>query len=179
MEPEANGNGRALTNGRAHTNGRVHAADAGARLENYLKRSQATVLHHLQLPGNQGEIDHLIVGPAGVTIVDGRYYASGKAKFEKGQLRIGRRNRTAVIKEVLDQAAAVRDLLADTRYSDVRVDAAIAVGHAGGMPAIGTRDGRRVIVWGTGLIAREASRPGPLSRRRVSNLATRLAGELS
>ena len=173
MEQEANGNVR------AHTNGRVHGDDAGARLEGYLKGSQATVLHHLQLPGKRGEIDHLVVGPAGVIIVDGRYYRSGKAKFEKGQLRIGRRNRTAAIKNVLDQAAAVRDLLADTRYSDVRVDAAIAVGQAGGIPTIGTGDGRRVIIWGTGLIAREASRPGPLSRRRVSNLATRLAGDLS
>ena len=178
MEQEANRNGRAHANGRARANGQVHGADAGARLEGYLNGSQATVLHHLKLPGS-GEIDHLVVGPAGVTVVDGRYYTSGKAKFEKGQLRIGRRNRTALIKEVLDQAAAVRDLLADTRYSDVPVDAAIAVGQAGGIPTVGTGDGRRVIVWGTGLIAREASRPGPLSRRRVSNLATRLAGELS
>ena len=183
MEPEAetNGTGRVATNGNARpaTNVKVHRADAGARLESYLHGSQATVLHGLRLPGHRGEIDHLVVGPAGVTIVDGRYYGSGKAKFEKGQLRIGRRNRTALIAEVLDQAAAVRDLLADTRYADVHVDAAIAVGQAGGMPTVRTRDGGRVIVWGTGLIAREASRPGPLSRRRVSNLATRLAGELS
>ena len=179
MEQEANGNGRSATNGNARANGRAHGSDAGVRLESYLNGSQATVLHHLRLPGNRGEIDNLVVGPAGVTVVEGRYYGSGKAKFEKGELRIGRRNRTPVIKQVLDQAAAVRELLADTRYSGVSVDAAIAVSQAGGIPTIGTRDGRRVIVWGTGLIAREASRPGPLSRRRVSNLATRLAGELS
>jgi hypothetical protein len=189
MEAEHNGNGNGNGNGKAASRraasrgtparAKTNGSDAGTRLEGYLQGSQATILHHLQLPENEGEIDHLVVGPAGITIVDGRYYKRGKAKFEKGQLRIGRHNRTAVVKEVLDQAAAVREMLAKTRYSDVRVEAAIAVGQAGGVPTIGTQDGRRVIVWGTGLIAREASRPGPLSRRRVSNLATRLAAELS
>jgi len=183
MEPEGNGNGRANGNARANGNGRaatkarVNGSDAGARLEKYLYGSQATVLHHLQLPGQRVEIDHLVIGPAGVTVVDARHYGSGKAKFERGQLRIGRRDRTALIDEVLNQADAVRDLLSHTRFSDVPVDAAIAVGQAGGIPTVSSNGGRRVIVWGTGLIAREASRPGPLSRRRVSALASRLAAE--
>jgi hypothetical protein len=172
MEPEANGNGRAASNRK------VKGSDAGARLESYLRGSEATILHQLKLPGSRGEIDYLVVGPAGVTVVDCRHYREGKAKFANGRLRIGGRDRTALIGEILDQAEAVRDLLADSHFADVPVDAAIAVGQAGGVPSVSTRDCRRVIVWGTGLIAREASRPGPLSPRRVSNLATRLAAEL-
>lgn len=173
MEPVANGNGRAAAGGR------VNGSDAGVRLEAYLRGSQATVLHHLQLPGEAVEIDHLVIGPAGVTVVDSQHYNAGKAKFEGGRLRIGNRNRTSVIDDVVDQADSVRELLSGTRFSDVRVESAIAVSKVGGVPTVPSSGGHRVIVWGTGLIAREASRPGPLSRRRVGALASRLAAEQS
>jgi hypothetical protein len=179
MEPETNGR-PAGANGRV--NGAYHArkgAGAGERLDSYLRGSNAVALHHLRLPGNAREIDHLLVGPAGVTVVDSRHYLGGKAKYEGGRLRIGNRNRTDLIDEVLGQVDAVRSLLSDTPYADVPVEAAIAVGKVGGVPTVSSAEGRRVIVWGTGLIAREASRPGPLSRRRVDALASQLAGELS
>jgi hypothetical protein len=163
MEPEVNGH--------AGANGKLKG-EAGARLERYLSGSEAVVLHRLGLPGNGRKIDHLIVGPAGVTVVDSRHYLGGKAKFEGGRLRIGRRNRTELIGQVLDQADTVRELLSGTRYADIRVDAAIAVGQVGGVPSVSFGNGREVIVWGTGLIAREASRPGPLSPENVDTLAT-------
>ena len=165
------------TNGRAAViNGKVTGDDAGSRLEGYLRGSRTVVFHHLNLPGASREIDHLVVGPACITVVDSRHYCGGKAKFENGQLRIGHRNRSDMIPEVLRQADAVRQLLADTPYAGVPVESAIAVSKAGGIPTINFQNGRSVIVWGTGLIAREASRPGRLSRERIDALASYLAG---
>ena len=173
MEPEANGRA-------AVVNGKVTGDDAGARLEGYLRGSRTVVLHHLRLPSSPHEIDHLVVGPACVTVVDGRHYLGGKkAKFEGGRLRIGSRDRTELLVDVLRQADAVRKLLRDTPYAGLPVEAAIAVSKVGGVPTINFENGQSVIVWGTGLIAREASRPGPLSRERVGALASYLAGEPS
>jgi hypothetical protein len=163
-----------------HGSGAVDGSDATTRLERYLSGSKAHVLHHCRVPGKRrGEINHLVVGPAGVTVVDSRHYNGKKARLEDGTLRVGKRNRTDLIKRVLDQVAAVRRLLADTPYSDVPVEAALAWKKVDGVPIIQYVDGPRLVVCGTRRIAGEASRPGPLDPRKVDALASFLAGELA
>lgn len=153
--------------------------DADVRLESYLRDSDAVVLHRCRVPGERGRISHIIVGPAGVTVVDSRYYKGGRATVRSGQLLVGNRDRPDLIEGVLDHAARVRDLLADTPYAAVDVDAAIARGRVEGSKSIQLVDGPRITVWGTGRIAGEASRPGPLSSGEVEALASYLAHELS
>src|SRR5882672_4770881 len=63
-----------------------------------------------------GELTHLVVGPAGVTVVDSRNYTSGRAKVGHGGLRVGRRNRSDLIQDVLHQVDSVESVLADTPY---------------------------------------------------------------
>ena len=172
---ESNGNGHA-----ARGNGEVDGSDATVRLERYLRGSKAHVLHHCRVPGRRrGQISHLVVGPAGVTVVDSRHYNGKKAKLEDGELRVGKRNRTDLIKGVLDQAARVSELLEDTPYADVDVEAALAWKKVEGIPIIQYVGGPRLVVCGTRRIAGEASRPGPLEPRKVDALASFLAGELS
>jgi hypothetical protein len=161
----------------ARRNGKAN--DVGARLEHYLRGSETVVLHQRRLPGKLRKINHIVVGPAGITVVDSRHYRGRKARVERGELHVGRRNRTDLIERVLEEAAAVRELLAGTPYAEVNVEAAIARGSVRGNPVVTTLDGRSLIVWGTGRIAEEASRPGPLPVEDVDALASHLAGELS
>jgi Nuclease-related domain len=153
--------------------------DAGSRLEHYLSGTDAVVLHQRRLPGKLRKINHIVVGPAGITVVDSRHYRCQKARFSGGQLSVGGRDRTNLVDRVLDQAAALRELLDGTPYANVNVEAALALGNVRGEPVVKTWDGQSLIVWGTGVIAEAASRPGPLSSDEVNGLASYLAGELS
>ena len=159
--------------------GQPIGVDAGSRLEHYLRGSDAVVLHQVRLPGKLRKINHIVVGPAGITVVEGRHYRCRKARFKGGQLCVGKRDRTNLVDRVLNQAAAVREVLGGTPYAGVNVEAALALGNVRGRPVVTTWDGRSLIVWGTGLIAEAASRPGPLSADEVNGLASYLAGELS
>ena len=124
--------------------------DAGVRLERYLRGSDAVVLHRCRIPGKRGTISHVIVGPAGVTVVDSRNYNRRKATVRSAQLLVGNRDRADLIEGVIDHAARVRDLLADTPYSDLDVNAALAWGSVEGSRSVQLVDGPRVTVWGTG-----------------------------
>ena len=159
--------------------GLPNESDPGSRLEHYLRGSGALLLRLRRLPRKLRKINHIVVGPAGITVVDSRHYRCRKARFKGGQLCIGKRDRTDLVDRVLDQAAAVRELLGGTPYAGVNVEAALALGNVRGEPVVKTWDGRSLIVWGTGRIAEEASRPGPLSADEVNGLASYLAGELS
>ena len=149
------------------------------RLDRYLSDSRARVLHHCRLPGRRGEIGHIIIGPAGVTVVDSSHYGDGRAKVGRGTLKIGRRKRSDLVEAVLDQARGVRELLADTPYSEVDVEGAIALREVEGLPTLHSFNAPRVMVCGTRKIAGEASRRGPLSTRRVNALASFLERALS
>jgi hypothetical protein len=142
------------------------------RLDQYLSGSKARVLHHRTLPGVRAEISHLIIGPAGVTVVDSRHYPSGRARIGQGELRVGKRRRADLIDALLERVGEVRNLLADTPYSEVPVEGALAYGQVDGPPTL--KDAPRILVSGTRRIAGEASRPGPLSARRVNALAAYL-----
>jgi hypothetical protein len=164
--------------GRETSGGRQCVDDPSARLDYYLVNSDAMVLHHRRLPGRGRRISHLIVGPAGVTVVDSRHYGGRGVRVESGALRIGFRKRSDLIERVVGQVKAVRDVLADTPYADVAVEAALARRKVDGIPVIQQAGAPRVVVCGTRRIAGEASRPGPLSKRAVSALAAYLEREL-
>lgn len=163
----------------AATKPRRRGSEPALRLDRYLADSRAKVLHNCRLPGARSEIGHLIVGPAAVTVVDSSHYADGRARVGRGTLKIGRRNRSDLIEELLDQARAVRELLADTPYSDVEVEAALALREVEGLPTLHSFNAPRIMICGTRKIAAEASRWGALSSRRVNALASFLERTLS
>jgi hypothetical protein len=152
--------------------------ETAEKLEQHLSETKAVVLNHRRIPGQDGEISHLIVGPAGVTVIDARNYTSARARVTRGALRAGRRNRTDLIWRVLDQVERVRAVLAETPYADVQIEAALVWREVDGLPIIHSFNSPRVLICGTRKLALEAARPGPLSARRVKTLATRLEAEL-
>lgn len=152
--------------------------EAGARLERHLVRSEAVVLHHRVLPRGGGEIDHLIVGPRGVMVVDSSQYDAPKARVGRGGLRVGRRNRTDLIAAALERCYEVSELLAGTGYGDVRVEVALAWRNVEGLPILHAFDGPQILVCGTRKIASEVSRQPSLATPRVRALAAYLDGVL-
>ena len=172
---EANTRNRAAGwSGEASVHGRVAPDEPTARIDHYVRDSKAVVLHHRHLPGNGSEISHLIVGPCGVTVVDSRTYEAPSAKLERSPLRGSARRRSDLVKPVLAQVDAVRDLLADTPFADVPIEAALARRKVVGARVLQGLNAPRVIVCGARTIAGEASREGPVTARHVKVLAAYL-----
>jgi Nuclease-related domain len=63
---------------------------ATARRLRRLERHGYVVLHDLQVPGSQANLDHLAVGPAGVFVVDSKYYRGPLQLGIDGMLWYGR-----------------------------------------------------------------------------------------
>ena len=153
-------------------------SDPARRLEHYLGKTKVAVLHHRRLPGNGSKISHLIVGPAGITVVDSRKYAGRRVQLTGGAIRIGLRERSDLVHGLVARVKAIRELLEGTPYAGVRVEAALARRKVEGTPILANSDAR-ILVCGTRRIAGEASRPGPLSRSRVNGLAAYLDSQLA
>src|SRR4029079_16318417 len=92
----------------------------GARL-NELVSESVRVLHDRRIPGSKANIDHIVVAPFGIYVVDAkRYQGRPTLKVEGGILRprverllVGRRDCTKVVDGVLKQIDVVRDLIGD------------------------------------------------------------------
>lgn len=85
------------------------------------------VLHDRRIPGTRANIDHIVVGPTGVWVVDAKRYKSKRPALhvEGGiirprveSLRIGGRDGTKLVRGVQNQVERVAAALGDT---DVRV----------------------------------------------------------
>jgi Nuclease-related domain len=61
-----------------------------ARLLDPLQRQGWTVLHDLAVPGSQANIDHLVIGPGGVFVVDSKQYRGRLQLDSSGRLWHGR-----------------------------------------------------------------------------------------
>lgn len=78
------------------------------------------VLHDRRVPGSRANIDHLVVGPAGVFVIDAKKYKEGSAVeardlggFLRSDVRlyVGGRDRTKLVEGVLGQIEVVRAAL--------------------------------------------------------------------
>lgn len=167
----ANGNGAGRTAPRP-------ADDLDARFDESLAGTKTVVLHHREIPGDPEEVSHVIIAPSGITLVDSSNYTSGRARVGHGGIHVGRRNRSDLIDRILDQVDGLYDLLADTPYADVPIEAALAWRQVEGLPILHSFNAPRVLVCGVQKITREAARPGPLSTRRVNALGAFLENEL-
>ncbi|HEX6514178.1 MAG TPA: nuclease-related domain-containing protein [Nocardioidaceae bacterium] len=98
---------RRAANFRQGAAGEQSTADALAELS----REGWVVLHDRLLPTG-GNIDHLLIGPGGVVVVDSKSW-SGAVAVNHAELRVGGRNRSAEVARVATSAGVVRQGLAD------------------------------------------------------------------
>jgi hypothetical protein len=81
-----------------------------ARLLSPLDQQGWAVLHDLAIPGSQANIDHLVIGPGGVFVVDSKQYRGRLQLDGSGRLWHGRYPLVPVLRAVdyeADQAARV------------------------------------------------------------------------
>ena len=81
-----------------------------ARLLDPLQRQGWAVLHDLALPGSRANIDHLVIGPGGVFVIDSKHYRGHLQLDPSGRLWHGRYPLAPTLRAVsfeADQAAQV------------------------------------------------------------------------
>ena len=139
------------------------------------------VLHDRRIPHTRANIDHLVVCPAGVVVVDAKRYRNSRPRLrvEGGLIRprtellmVAGRNRTALVTGMQRQVALVRAALADRPEVPVRgvlcfIDADWPV--IGGSFAVNDV----AVVWPKKLKAL-LTEPGPLDEGQIADLQWQL-----
>ena len=158
----------------------------GARLVKLLSGSGVRPLHDRRVPGSgSANIDHIAVGPGGVTVIDAKNIRGKVRKERVGGLFVARhdvllidgRDRTALVTKVEGQIAAVRRAL-DTAAVDLDVRGALCFADVDGLPLLRSLTVNGVAVDGPKPVARLARRPGALTPERVEELWMQLARAL-
>src|SRR6476469_9593497 len=99
-------------------------AEGEATLERWTARRGVVFLHDRRMPQSRVNLDHVAIGPAGVTVIDANR-DRGRIEVERQRLLVGRRDCTPLVDSVLAQADAVRAVLADGPHSAVPVRAVL------------------------------------------------------
>ena len=101
-----------------------------ARLLAPLERRGWAVLHDLAIPGTQANIDHLVIGPGGVLVVDSKQYR-GQLRLDRyGMVWHGRHLLVSALRKVRWQADQADQVLG---IADITVAAVVAV-HGASVP---------------------------------------------
>jgi len=133
-------------------------------------------LHDRRLPGTRANIDHVVVAPRGVWVVDAKRY-SGKIRVEKpllgaAKLTIAGRDRTKLVDGLAKQVAAVRDAVADIAPGTPVQGAFCFV--EGDLPLLGTPQIKGLELLHRRLLAKRLNAAGPLDAPSVSRIAAAL-----
>jgi hypothetical protein len=153
---------------------------AARRLEALLHGCGVLLVHDRRMPGSRANIDHLAIGPGGVTVIDTkRIKGSVRVRREGGlfaesQLRqsliVAGRDRTNLVEGVCRQVAAVAELLGGS----VGVVGAMCFIESGGLPLFSKPRLDGVHIAGPRHVARLARRDGPHGPDEVREIAERL-----
>ncbi|MDO9590440.1 MAG: nuclease-related domain-containing protein, partial [Microcella sp.] len=106
---------------KAWSSGAAGEAAVGARLDGLASES-IRVMHDRRIPRSKANIDHIVVTPGGVWVIDAKRYV-GKApekRVEGGVIRprvellmVKGRDKTALVEGMLKQVAHVREVVGD------------------------------------------------------------------
>ena len=139
------------------------------------------VLHHRRIRGKRSNIDHLVVAPTGVFVVDAKRYRNARPllRVEGGLLRprvefltVDGRNRTALVTGMQKQVALVREAMAG--FPEVPVRGVLCFVDAD-WPLIGAVvTVNNVAVMSPRKLKALPSQPGPLDEGRIADAQWRL-----
>jgi hypothetical protein len=147
-----------------------------------LTRDDIIVLHDRKVPGSRGNIDHLVIGPAGVHVVDAKLYKGdvrikdvGSLFKRDDRLYVGGHDRSKLADAMAWQVEAVKRVLCDKAVPVLPVLCFIdAEWPSFGVPG----QFRGVLIEGQRSIRSRVSAKGPLDREALVGIATRLAAAL-
>jgi hypothetical protein len=101
-----------------------------ARLLSRLEQRGCVVLHDLAVPGSPANIDHLVIGPGGVVVIDSKQYRGRVQLDPDGLLWHGRHLLTMTLRTARWEADQADEVLG---VADVQVAAIVAV-HGASVP---------------------------------------------
>jgi hypothetical protein len=152
------------------------------RLHALLYRHGVVLVHHRRIPGSRTNIDHLAIGPGGVTVIDAKRIR-GRVRVRRAdsllgesqeRLLIGGREETKLVEGVCRKVAAISELLG----GGVVVIGAMCFVESGGLPLFSTPTLDGVRIAGLRGVARLARRDGPHTPGEVHEIAGRLQAAL-
>jgi hypothetical protein len=156
------------------------------RLVGLLDGSGVHLLHDRRMPGHdKANIDHVAVGPGGITVIDTKT-VKGKVRVESAgglfgarqrQLRVKGHDRTRLVYGVRAQAETVRALLAQ-RGIAIDVRCALCFASIDGLPWFRRLEVEGVLIDGARRVAKLAGRPGAHTAEEVDRIVRLLAATL-
>lgn len=154
------------------------------RLDNHLTGTDVRLLHDRRIPGRgRANIDHLAVGPGGITVIDskthhGKLEVNAAGLFGRGRrvLLVNGRDRTSLIDGVERQIGFVRSALGSAGYEDVEIRGALCFPNVDGLPLFRQLVVRDVVIDGPKPVAKLAARPGAIAPKAVERLWACLGG---
>jgi len=143
---------------------KAEAEERARRLEALLAGSGVRLLNDRRVPGARATIDHLAIGPRGVTVIDA-VREQGRARVVDGRLHVDGEDRTSLVRNVLRQVEVIRLGLAAS--PKLPIGGAICWVEPDGLPRVRTLSLDGVLIDGPRVLAEELRRPGPVTRRWV------------
>ena len=170
---------------RAWARGAEGEVKLASKLEKWTAEHGVVLLHDRRVPTSRGNIDHIAIGPSGVTVIDAKRYRGritvehrgGLLRARTEHLRVGGREQTKLVDGVLAQAEAVRQLLEGSEHDGVTVRAALCFVD-GDWPLLGRLQVRDVPILPPRHAAKLCRAQGPLDPAQVERLAGELARRL-
>lgn len=157
------------------------------RLGKLLDGRGVYLLHDRRVPGRRrANIDHVAVGPGGVTVIDAKTLhgqvrvqsVGGLFSERRKQLRVAGRDQTRLVGGVQAQAEAVRAVLSDAGHAQVDVRCALCFLETDGLPMFARLEIDGTIIDNPKRVAKLAARPGDLRDADVRALHATLASLL-
>jgi hypothetical protein len=151
-----------------------------------LRRPDVAVLHDRRIPGSRANIDHLVIAPSGIFVIDAKRYAGKVELRDRGgsfrpdiRLYVGGRDRTAVVAGMQRQLDVVQRTLADVAEAkDAAVNSVLCfIGTEWSVFARPIRIAGTTVTWPKAL-SKQIEQAGELAADRVQELAQRLGQAL-
>jgi len=160
---------------RAWRRGAEEEERAGRLLEKLLEGSGVRLLHDRDVPGGHASLDHIAVGPTGVTLIDTKCWR-GKVRVRRGRLWVAGLDRTEIIEGLRRQMEVVRLGLATCH--DIPVNGAICWIEVDGLPWLGRLRVDGVPIAGPRPLAENLRKHGSVPAARVGHVAHLLDSRL-
>jgi hypothetical protein len=148
-----------------------------ARFLEPLRAEGFAVLHDRRIPGSRANIDHIVIGPPGVFVVETKSFG-GQLKVRGNEVYVAGRRKTAMVEEAKREALAVQVALApELEALGIGVVPVICV-HRASLPWFGSSAGGVRIVSGKELVKRLRKADPWLEPNAVAQLANAAADRL-
>lgn len=97
--------------------GAIGEEKLGARIAS-LRDEGMVVIHDLSIPNSRANIDHVVIAPSGIHVIDAKRY-SGLIKVRNGNLYVGSSKRTNLVEKLAGQILAIDRATVDVHLPTV------------------------------------------------------------